>query len=238
MSGPTWALVLDPAHAAALGPLRRASGLEVCRAGDELWVRGAGDEAESRELLALPALRRYGLSGRGELLPRGARLPVGAAPIGPWWPLARWLAPGLPPETDQAAPPPAPVALELVPAGPDDPAPPAALLCLPLAELAAWVESAPAVRLQRLELALDGQRALVRGDPLPPLPGQRLALLGQVALPLGWSWRPRLDPEALALALGLLPGELALLLPGGSREQVPSNAFAPLSRAGVRSASG
>ena len=238
-AGPSvWALRLDPALAPALGPLRRAAGLEVCETEGALWVRGPADPGLEQALRALPAEARWSVDAAGELRPAGARLPVGRLPLGPWWPLARWLVPGLPDARDPQ-PAPAPLPLQLVRAGAEDPPAPPALLCLPLDHLAAWAEEAPALRLAPLELCLHPgppALALVRGDPLPPLPGERFSLAEGVAVACGWVPRPRLDPGALALVLGLLPGEVALLRPDRAPERVPGGAFAPARRSAIRAA--
>lgn len=246
---PTWALRLEPREGPALGPLRRMpgpeappglTGLEVCLEGAALWLRGPDpDDGLAATLRALPASARFVVDEQGLLRPPGARLPVGRLPRGPWWPLARWLRPRLPEGGRDPAPAPEPLALRLVRAGPDDVHPDPELLRLPLAALAAWAEEASALRLARLSLAVDTgdpPRALVRGQPLPPLPGERLVVVEGVAWPVGYAPRPGLDPGALSLTLALLPGELALLDPQGGREVVPGGAFVPATRAAIRAA--
>lgn len=236
----TWALLLEAREGSCLGPLRRVPGLEVCARASELWLRGPEpDEAVRGALRALPASVRWAIDREGLLLPPGARLPVGKLPAGPWWPLGRWLQARLPEGERGPAPTPGPLPVHLVRVGPDDPCPAPELMRLPLVALAGWAEEASALRLARLSLAVDPgppARALVRGEPLPPLAGERFVVAEGLAWPVGWAPRPRLDPGALALALGLLPGELALLDPQGGRETVPGGAFVPATRAAIRAA--
>jgi len=234
-----WALTLDGEATAALGPLRLRAGLETCAEGGVVWLRGAAlDDGLRRELSRLPARRRYDVLPDGLLRPWGRRLPHDRLPAGPWEPLAERLAWALPP-TRAPAPAPGPVGLRLERGAPGDgPLPEAGLLRLARADLLAWAARAPAVRLEGLTVALAGAEALVRGRPLPSLPGLRFALDAGVAVPLGFVPRPRLAPPDLALLLELMPGEVGLLRPEGGWERVSAGAFGPARRASLRAAAG
>lgn len=68
----------------------------------------------------------------------------------------------------------------------------AAALRVSLADLAAWIDTAAAVRMQPLRWLCHADQALVFGQPLPPLEGVMLTARDQVLLPLGFRWRPAL----------------------------------------------
>jgi hypothetical protein len=108
------------------------------------------------------------------------------------------------------------------------------VLVTTLQAFAAYAEGAPAVRLDRLRFAADGERALLWGDPLPPLPGDRYAECAGVAAPCGYAWRPAVDAGSLAGALGLADGDLALLATDGTWQRVPATSFVRARRSAVR----
>jgi hypothetical protein len=109
------------------------------------------------------------------------------------------------------------------------------LLATAFSAWAQWAVMAPQRRLDVLEFAASSDgRALVRGRPLPPIPGQPLVIHRGVAVLAGWTWRPRVDPETLRESLGLIDDEIALLWPDGAWERVPHHRFVPASRQAVR----
>ena len=60
------------------------------------------------------------------------------------------------------------------------------------------------IRLERLQFAVDAEgRVLIRGRPLPPLPGGRFALHGRVAVPSGFAWQPAVSADVLMRRLGV-----------------------------------
>jgi hypothetical protein len=102
--------------------------------------------------------------------------------------------------------------------------------------LADWADRATTRQLESLEAVVCTGRVLLRGERLPALPGERF-WGRRVLLPLGCRADPELADEVLAEALGLQPGEVALLT-GAGVEVVAAEQFAPLSRAAVRRAVG
>ena len=101
-----------PALPAALGDLPR-QGRSICRrafaaGGRHRGLRGTGsglaprpgvDEKLHRRLAAIPGGQRFYVLSDGQLQPVASRLPKGRLPGGPWTPLPKWLALGLPPAT-------------------------------------------------------------------------------------------------------------------------------------------
>ena len=106
-------------------------------------------------------------------------------------------------------------------------------LLLDVRTWARYAENASAVRLSSLQFAADEQRVLVIGRPLPPLPGTRLAIIEDVAVPLGWTWTPSLSPKDVRTILGA-DDDFVLWLPDQPVEFIAENSFVAASRSAVR----
>lgn len=225
-----WALRLDKRGSAALSGLRRVPGLEVLEETDALWLRGTdADEHLWRRLLGLPTADLFRLLPDGQLVPHLRRVPCGRLPEGSWLTLSRWLGvklepAALPGQLRQ------PVALTLTPSTVERPA------HVLLTSLSAWIdfaESAPAVRLQPLRFAV-ADEVVVRGDPLPPLPGMRYCEVEGVAVRAGWTWLPAVEPAVLASVFGLAKGDLALWHADGTWDHIRAGDFVAATRSAVR----
>jgi hypothetical protein len=110
-----------------------------------------------------------------------------------------------------------------------------ALLETSLDQLAKYCLTAPQWRLDcwSFALAADGQ-ALVRGTPLPPLPGTCWVQTGGICVPAGRAWSPAVEPEIVRQLLQLNTGELALLRGDGSWDRVANDDWVRASRSAVR----
>jgi MoxR-vWA-beta-propeller ternary system domain bpX2 len=212
----------------ALGPHRTKAGWEICELEGSLWVRGTMTE---QEVSALPCLGKFRIDGQGRIIPLGRMVPVGTAPAGPWQSLGSFLtvaAPssGMPGRTRARLE----IRLQR-----SQRAVPAASILLGMRELAAWVERAPKVRLDRLTFAAstDG-RALVIGTPLPPVPGVPHYRYGSLAIACGWEFAPEFWPGWVERALAPGIGAVALVLADGSVEVIGQEGFTPLTLAAVR----
>ncbi|MCP3915296.1 MAG: hypothetical protein GY711_07055 [bacterium] len=231
-----WAGRLDLSEASYLAALRGIASVEVLETPGELWVRGPQADAESDpRLLVVPWRSRYRIIDTGEIVPAGRRVPCGSLPTGAWSPLVREVRP-VPQIASLSGRIGAAVTLRIA-ASTD--VREGTCLSLPFASFSRWAELAPAVRLERLEFALSsGGRALVRGEPLPPLPGELYYEWGRVLLPCGWACSPAVDPVVLEAVLCLQAGELARLRPSGSFERIPTSAFVRARRSAVRLSAG
>jgi hypothetical protein len=229
----TWVLVAPLESAAVLARVRPTTGLEILEQADSLWLRGCSrDDELDRQLRLIPGGRRFCVMADGQTVPAGKLVPLGRLPEGTWTPLAEWLELALPAAI--AAPPPRipPQPLRLVPTGQmREPA----LLETSLAEWCRYVETAPQWRIDCWTFAAtaDGQ-VIVRGLPLPPLPGLQWVVEEGVALPAGYEWSPPVDALTLQQALGLAAGELALLRPDGSWDRVAADDWTRASRSAAR----
>ena len=216
-------------------------GLTVCQCADALWLRGEIDEAEiAPQLATIPGARRFDVLADKQLRPLGRLVPEGHLPEGHWQPLATWLQVEFPPLSSvvSSTPPLEPVRLSLARSGEiREPA----LLEVSLEILADYIETAPQWRIQRWQLALprdntaaQNRTVLVRGLPLPPLPGQIWTEQEGICVPAGYAWEPAVNAAVVRQLLGLDLQELGLLDPQGTHEVVLPDHWVRASRSAVR----
>jgi len=232
-----WALALDAEHVTALAPLRREPGLEAALVAGQLWVRGqmASDSLALR-LRQLPAIARYAVQPDEGLLAEGALVPQGFLPPGKWLPLEHWLPVIAPAVAAGHVTPFEPVALRLVR---DTSLRQPNLLLTALATWSDYAAIAPQCRLQHWSFAANQQgEALVRGLPLPPLPGRQLVETEGIAVEAGWTWFPAVEAAVLRRKYQLSSGDLLLIQPGPGLQAVtdviPAVAFVKATRSAVR----
>ena len=227
-----WSISIVREDAAALAALRLLPGLEAGEAIDLIWVRGPqGDEQLAAKLAALPARGRYEWIAPNQLRAIGNRIPSARLPDVQWQPLSAWLQVELPVAALPATEP-VPVPVQLVRSYAEQAAD---LLLTRLDVLRQFAAEAAQVRLDRLEFAVDAAgQALVRGQPLPPLPGRRFVLHGAIAVPAGYGWQPAVSPEVLARALNVSGDTLVLWQEDGTVIRLHSEQFLPVTRSAVR----
>jgi hypothetical protein len=219
---------------AALAEVRCEAGVEVAFVGDRAWVRWPVGGDVLRCLLPVSGAELYELRD-GLWYRPGARLPAFDVPaVTSPKPLAHVLtpAPVQPLTPDQALPRPLPLRL-VRDARPRT----ATALCCPLGELARWADGATSAALAAVRAAVSGNVALLLGGRLPPLPGAERFWGERALVPLGFRPEPSWPESALADALGLGDGELALLRESGA-VVVAADALRPLTRASARLAAG
>lgn len=223
------------ANLAGLAPLRGLPQIRVIADGDSYWLRW--DEANDRILrlvLPLPGVELFVRRGSHWSQP-GRRLPCPGPPDNvPARRLDQVLFPAPVQPIPAAAEPMEPCGLRLVPDG--RPQTTSALRC-PLQPLADWAERATTKELQSVRAALDGRRAFLIGDRLPVLSRNERFWGRPIFVPLGMRPEPALSANALIQVLGLADGEIAVL-DGCGVEVLPADAFGPLTRSGIRRASG
>ena len=227
-----WAITLAREDAATLSSLRLQSGIDVAEAGNAIWLRGqAGDEALQAKLASLPATSRFEWQASSQLRQLHERIPSARLPELSWQSLAAWLQ-GRLPVAALPAHEPVRMALRLVRSS-DEHEP--QLLLTTLEAFKRFVATAARVRLQRLHFAADADRnVLVRGTPLPPLPGQRFVLWGGVAVPAGFAWVPAVSVQVLAQKFGVPSDALILWNADGTITRLHSEQFVPVSPGALR----
>jgi hypothetical protein len=162
----------------------------------------------------------------------GDLVPLGRVPGGPWALLSEWLNVALPEARPTSGLPAVPIALSLVWAGGErEPE----ILETTLTQWAAYVVAAPQWRIDRWTFAATSEgHVLVRGTPLPPLPGTQWVLQEGIAAPAGMTWSPRVEAAVVRQALGLAEGEVALLRPEGTCDRITADHWVRASRSAVR----
>lgn len=227
-----WAICIALEDAASLSPLRQITGIEVGEDGANIWLRGKqGVEKLDAKLAALPARARYEWLNSNQLRQIDKRIPGGRLPAVQWQPLDAWLQVRIP-AAAMAGEQPSRVALRLVRSAceqePD-------LLLADLDDMVRFASTAARVRLERLQFAANGNgKVLMRGRPLPPVPGQRFVLHGRIAVPAGFSWEPHVAPAVLARRFSVSDDALVVWSEDQTMTRLHGEQFVPLSRSALR----
>lgn len=226
------AVRLPKDKAAQLGPLRTLGGLEVHETDKEIWLRVRETSEEIQTALkSLPAATAFRVLDDGQLCQWGNLVPHGFLPAGPWESLSQWMTVKLPSAalagrlTNR-------IPLQLVrDSQPRD----ANLLLTSLNDWLAYGRTAPQVRLDRWQFAVSVENeVLIRGTPLPPIPGQQFIEEHGIAIPCGWHWSPAVDGEVLAQAFALSDCTLLLWRAEGSIERIAREQFVRATRSAIR----
>lgn len=230
---PVWAIRLALANRAALAVLRQRKDIEVAEEPNAVWVRGYKFDAKLDLILkGLPADARYDCLPDGNLRPMGERIPSGPLPDLSWQSIESWFEVALPPICEVSNTPLYRIPLRLIPS-----------VCeqvpqLLMTDFDLWrnyAEEAPEIRLQCLTFAVrqDGQ-VLIRGTPLPPLPGRRWILTGGIAVPAGWTWSPAVDLDVIEQWAQASPESLILWHETNVLVRLHLDQFLPATRSHVR----
>jgi hypothetical protein len=242
----SWVICLAPTDAASLAPLRLTRGIEVAEKEPFVWVRGAsGDEKIERLVRALPAIARYEVTSGNRLRNLETRIPAETLPALNWQPINTWLRVEMP-LTNPRAPSPPPhvggyeghgsVPLRIVRSTEERPI---ALLMTSLDDWREFALKAPEIRLRQLRFAVDeAGNVVVRGKPLPPLPGRQFVLHGNVAVQAGFTWEPAVSADVISRRLGLSADALALFHEDGTFSRIEAEQFVPATRSAVRETAG
>ena len=230
-----WASRFPRLELSQIGRLWDVARVEVCAQPDAVWVRGSLISAEVEEILrGFLSGKRFLVLPDGQIQSPKDRVPRGYLPAGPWTALRDWMTVGMPP----AALPgrcDARLQLKLIPTtqvkDPD----------ILVTHIEAWVaygSQIAQVRLDRLLFAMAGDGSvLVRGRPLPSMPGKRLVECDGIAVPAGLTWSPAVEGAVLRTLFGLEPGDLAVLEPDGSWYRIRANWFVRATRQAIRTSS-
>ena len=227
-----WAICIAREDAGSLAAIRLIPGIEVSEIDGTIWLRGQrGDEKLGAKLSALPATARYEWLASNQLRRIEERIPSHRFPAVQWQRLDAWLQVEMPIAAVPAELP-RPIPLRLVRSTDEkDPE----LLLARLDDLARFAATAARVRLEPLQFAANGNGdALVRGRPLPPVPGKRFVIHDAVAVPAGFSWEPAVSSEVLARRFGVSGDALILWNEDGTITRLHSEQFVALSRSAIR----
>jgi hypothetical protein len=232
-----WAVRLPSESAHAVASIRTVSSVEVCPQTDQIWCRGdTSDEAMELRLRQLPGAWRYDVTADGQLIPVGELAPCEKMPPGPWVRIGDWLRLELPDaetsrgEFSRRSLP--RVSLTLVrDATPRQPT----ILRTSIQAFERYGSNAPAVRISQWTFVMraDGE-CLVRGLPLPPVPGEQIVEFVDLLVPAGLIWSPTVDVAVIRELFQLQSGDLALLRDDGGWELIQECQWVRATRAAIR----
>ena len=227
-----WVVCFPAAYAEHLGQLRLVPGLKVLVQDGLIWLRGhALDQELGLTLRKIPDSVTYSVHTSGKLTRDDETVPSAEIPEGPWQLLWDWHELKLP-RAGFAARLDQPVVLRLVRSS----------LTTPINALRTtwkiwqqYVISAPQIRIDRFAFAMsERSEVLVRGTPLPPLPGRSYFESNGLFLPVGWRLDPDVGTAVARQVMKLDPETLAIFLDEGTFERIPQSSFVRASRAAVR----
>lgn len=227
-----WVITLAPGDGMTLSPLRLEPELQIAETKASLWLRGpAGQDALDAKLAALPARERFELIGAEQLRLVDQRVPAHKLPMASWQSLSAWLQVALPAAALPGNLPPG-IRLRLMRSSAErEPE----VLLTTLEALRGFCGNAPQIRLDPLQFAVDASgHALVRGHPLPPLPGKRFILHGGVAVAAGYQWSPAVSDDVVARTLGVTAGALVLWNEDETVGRLHAEQFVPLTRSAIQ----
>ena len=224
-----WALSLHRTQAKALAKLHNIPEVRVGEIGEVVWARGIGTESELEQILTrVPSSRFFEVVHHDRLRPRGRLLPTGRLPDVRWVPLGEWLfidvpTPSSPGRIESLA------ELRLVS---DYSRSGEELLVCTIDAFRKFVLESPLHRLRPLRFVVSDalSEVLVRGQPLPSIPGERFVLDAGIATPVGRAWAPGVGASVVRSWLGLREGTLAVWRADGGISEVTENDFVQPSR--------
>ena len=227
-----WIARICVADAEQLGSLRQTRGLMVLQEANWLWLRGEElDFALSVRIRSIPDAEMFRLLPDRQLAQWDESVPNALLPSGDWQPLHEWIQPVLP----QAGFPASiheRVSLRLIRCSMETAS---NMWCANWRQWRDYAIKAPTVRLNRFSFAVsENWEVLIRGTPLPPIPGRGLIERDGIVVPSGWRFDPDLPFSVVRQILNLGDSAIALFASDGSFEQIPESAFIQANRSAVR----
>jgi hypothetical protein len=217
---------------APLADLRRAAEIRLVAVGSYLWLTWpTSDETTTRCVMALPGAVLYEARG-AYWYRRGNRLPAFDVAFGRGGDVALYQA-LVPSPVEHLAPPCAPLSRVRLTLRRDARFRPTTALRCGIGAMAGWADTTPTSELARFQAACRNGRILLLGPSPPPLTPARRFWGDRLLVPLGFRPEPAMPEAVLRAACGIAATELLILDPD-DHEVVPLEAFATLTRAGVR----
>jgi len=227
----TWICIISNEKQHLLAELRLLSGLQMAYLDSEIWLKHI-DTADipHRALLSLQPQDIF-VEEDGKLFPIGKSTPVRKLPQLLWQPVSQMIQVEVPTSALPAQLS-AQLEIKLVQS---QKMRTAEVLRLDGTSWRAYVETAPAVRLNALKFALSEQdEVLIMGRPLPTLPGDAYWQQGNLLMPLGWELTWQLFAAEIAKAIHSDPNQLILMETNGTYQLISKHAFQPAQRSAVR----
>ncbi len=215
----------------ALAPVRDRPDVLIVREGAIAWVRWAASHADViRCLLPVPDVELF-TTRDGHWFRFGRRVPASdRPPQGDARPLAGLVVPDriepISPPTSRTDPMRLSIARSSVHQA-------VTALACEIADLRNWSDSATTAELRSVRGAITGIRVLLRGKSLPFVPSATRYWGDTLLVPIGFRPDPDLPAQLIHAAVQAAEHELVVFGPNGA-DIVPTSAFEPLTRAGLR----
>jgi hypothetical protein len=224
-------IVLAMTDMATLGSIRTWPNLLVAVAGDDIWVRGIPPDTTAMQLRKLPVKQSFLADVQERLFLPGKHTPHTTLKKMSWEAIASFIKVELPVSAMPARSD-GKYAVRLSTAA--HTTEPSAILTR-LEHWKAYADTAPLIRLQRLNFAVCGTgEVLIIGTPLPAIPGKAFTLRDHILLPAGYDF----DPPVIGQFISSLPGigndALILFHTDGQWEKIAGNCFVHASRSAIR----
>jgi hypothetical protein len=214
-----------------LGHLRKHSDVQTLTEADCIWLRGASLNEQICTLLrSLPDAECFVVLPDNQLAHWNETVPRATLPEGLWQPILKSLTVMLPaalfaPRIEPSVP--LRLARSAFPIEGN-------LLRTTWKTWRDYAIAASQIRLNQLSFAASPSEALVRGTPLPPIPGELFVEAGGVAIPLGWRTDPELDAQSIRRLIEAAEETMVLLHENGSVELILESAFVRATRSAVK----
>jgi len=219
-------------HLDCLHFIRDVPGLQVFATSESVWLRAEGVCQSFVKMLQAFPVTQYTLCNDGQLVEQGYRVPTARLPeLANWQPLVEAVSlivptPAMPPRFDTRT------TLHLVRS---DRQVDSNLLVTSWNGWRDFATCALRIRLDRLSFVAHREgRALVRGTPLPPLPGTHYSESHGIAVPAGFAFSPAVENALLADTMELEQGDIVLAEPQGNWTRIHAGQFVKATRASVR----
>lgn len=236
VGGGVWAIRLPLADASSLATFRLTVDLQILIVGEWIWMKGeSADEGLARRIRSVSNAEWFSIRDDGQITRRDETVPCDRLPEGQWTLIGQSFEIEMP-QAGFAVSSHNRVSLTLVRCTQPQ------TVNLLKTNWSAWHDyaiTAPLIRLNRLGFAVsDTREVLIRGTPLPPIPGRRYVESHGVIVPNGWRFAPQMGTEIVRQLLDLDAESLALFSEDGSYERLPLEAFVQATRASVRATNG
>jgi hypothetical protein len=219
--------------------LWNVDGVEVCAVGDAVWLRGPMlDEARETIVRRFPGADRFTVVGQSDLVAAGSIVPSAVVPKGPWQAYRRAVhvvfpAASFPTAAAKVRTSPANRASIRLERAATYVAPTA--IVTNAADFLGYANGVSQIRLKRWTFAVsESNRVLVRGTPLPAVPGEQFVEFSGLLIPAGGQWIPAVDARTLRRALGINETDLALFDSNGTWRRIAAESLVAATRSAVR----
>lgn len=223
---------LDKKDKDSLGNIRCMTDIQLAADENCIWVRGLYDSGElDKTIRQLPIKQSYYVDENNLLFVPGSVTPVATLPTLSWLPIAEFISvkmpvAALPGKLEEAA------HISILPSVVDKKG---AALLTTLEQWKTYAETAPAIRLAKLNFAVSKKNeVIIIGTPLPSIPGKEFWQSSNILLPCGYDFEIPIAASFISEKLNPQHDGLLILNTDGSCEKIDFAYLVPAKRSAVR----